>query len=199
MQVYHQGIVITKLQEIQDRYRNHMPDVESGETEIIDFDKESEDAQWITQNILPDIEAYTGKKHTFHRAVLFGQGPKSFQPEHIDGFWPPKDNAIIWSLNIPITNCEQGEMIWYEGDFTVSPKLNSPEYDSGFKPSYRTNVKLLNSLDLTWVGERKIKDRIVVNQPTIVKVDLPHQVVNASNQVRKLLAVRVSPNLIMQQ
>jgi len=195
MQVYHQGIVITKLQEIQDRYRNYMPDVESGETEIIDFDKDSEEAQWIIENILPDVEMYTGKKHTFHRAVLFGQGPKSFQPEHVDGFVPPKPNAIIWSLNIPVANCEQGEMIWYEGDFTLSPKPNSPDYDSGFKPSHRTNVKLLNSLDLNWVGERKIKDRVIVNQPTVVKVDIPHQVVNAGDKVRSLLAVRFSPDI----
>ena len=96
MQVYRQGIVINKLQEIQDRYRNYMTDVESGETEIIDFDKDSKEAQWIVENILPDVEAYTGKKHIFHRAVLFGQGPKSFQPEHVDGFVPPKPNAIVW-------------------------------------------------------------------------------------------------------
>ena len=195
MQVYRQGIVINKLQDIRDRYRNYMIDVESGETEIIDFDKDSKEAQWIVENILPDVEAYTGKKHTFHRAVLFGQGPKSFQPEHVDGFVPPKPNAIVWSLNIPVSNCEQGEMIWYEGDVTLSPKLDSPDYDSGFKPSHRTNVKLLNSLDLNWVGERTIKDRVIVNQPTVVKVDIPHQVINAGDKVRSLLAVRFSPDI----
>ena len=86
-------------------------------------------------------------------------------------------------------------MIWYEGDFTLFPKLDSPDYDSGFKPSRRTNVKLLNSLDLNWVGEKTIKDRVIVNRPTIVKVDIPHQVVNAGDKVRSLLAIRFSPDI----
>jgi hypothetical protein len=197
MKVYYQGISLRNLRKIKDRYKNLMPEVETGVTEIIEFRKDSVEAQWIIDNILPDVEKYTGRKHQFHRAVIFGQGPNSHPIEHVDGFWPPKPDAIIWSLNIPIKNCEKGEMVWWGGKFDVSTISNAPDYDNGFKPETRTDVKKLNSLQLTWHGDKHLIDRVVVDEPTIVKVDIPHQVINSSNKVRMLLAVRFTPDLII--
>jgi len=199
MTVFQQGISLTKLRDIQDRYKDMMPVVDSGITQILEFKKDSEDAQWITENILPDIEKYTGKKHNLHKAVLFAQGPQSYPQEHVDGFWPPKPDAIVWSLNIPIINCEQGEMIWYGGEFELTTIEDAPDYDGGYVPTNPTDQKKQNSIKIEWHTDKHVIQRLVIDQPTIVKVDIPHQVVNASNQVRKLLAVRVSPNLIMQQ
>jgi len=197
MTVFQQGISLTRLRDIQERYKDMMPAVDAGITQVLEFKKDSEEAKWIAENILSDVEKYTGRKHQFHKAVIFGQGPNSHPIEHVDGFWPPKPNAIIWSLNIPIKNCEKGEMLWWGGKFDVSTIPNAPDYDSGFKPETPTDVKKLNSLQLTWHGDKHLIDRVVVDEPTIVRVDIPHQVINSSNKVRMLLAVRFTPDLII--
>ena len=88
-------------------------------------------------------------------------------------------------------------MVWWGGEFDVSTISNAPDYDSGFKPETRTDVRKLNSLQLTWHGDKHLIDRVVVDEPTIVKVDIPHQVINSSDKVRMLLAVRFTPDLII--
>ena len=45
MKVYYQGISLRNLREIKDRYKNLMPEVETGVTEIIEFRKDSVEAQ----------------------------------------------------------------------------------------------------------------------------------------------------------
>jgi hypothetical protein len=195
MKSYHQDIVISNQDDIREYFKNHIDQIQSGETEIIEFSKDSKEAEWIIENILPDVEKYSGKKHELHRAIVFGQGPNSYPKEHVDGFWPPKPNAIIWSLNIPIKNCEQGEMLWYEGDLELRTIPDAPDYDGGFHPNTRTNVRKLNSLEIHWKEDKRLKDSVVVDKPTIVQVNIPHQVINHKNDTRAILAVRFTPDI----
>lgn len=197
MIVYKQGIVLNKLKHIQERYKNVFTDVEPGNTLVLEYKKGTAEIDWITENVLPDVEKYSGREHQIHKAVLFAQGPRSYPDEHVDGFWPPKSNAVVWSLNIPIMNCDQGEMRWYSGDFELSSVETAPDYDNGYIPETPTNQKSLNSIKIKWSSEKKIIDKLIINQPTVVKVNLPHQVINTSHNMRVLLAVRFSPDLII--
>jgi len=113
-------------------------------------------------------------------AILFGNGPGQSAGIHIDGYSLERKNASNFALNIPILNCEQGYMNWYDGAYDL------------VEDKTKEGLKLLK---IHWKEEPKIIERALINEPTLVKVNVPHNVENLSNQQRLMLSIRFVPDL----
>ncbi len=115
-------------------------------------------------------------------AILFGNGPNASAGIHIDGYSLERKNASNFALNIPIQNCHQGYMNWYKGDYNL----------------VETKTKEgLAHLKIEWKEKPEIAERILVDVPTIVRVHIPHNVENLSDQRRLMLSIRFVPDLAL--
>lgn len=115
-------------------------------------------------------------------AILFGNGPGQSAGIHIDGYSLERKNASNFALNIPILNCEHGYMNWYDGEYELE------------EDKTKEGLKLLK---IEWKEEPKIIERALINEPTLVKVNVPHNVENLSNQQRLMLSIRFVPDLAL--
>jgi hypothetical protein len=113
-------------------------------------------------------------------AILFGNGPGQSAGIHIDGYSLERKNASNFALNIPILNCEQGYMNWYNGEYELVENKT------------KEGLKLLK---IKWKEEPKVIERALINEPTIVQVNVPHNVENLSDQQRLMLSIRFVPDL----
>jgi hypothetical protein len=134
----------------------------------------------LDNNIKKKIELILGTKRSIVSAILFTQGPKRSQSIHVDGYRLDRAGARNWALNIPIRNTLDSEQIWYNGQYM----LESRE-DPGM-PKY---------LELQWLAEKEEAYRCVIRQPTLVRINIPHHVINYSDQSRFMLSVRFDPDL----
>jgi hypothetical protein len=174
MELY-KHIPITHWQAIQEHFADKMP---IDQTQI-GFDSSSYENTWLSEILIPDLKKFTGRDCELTTVLLFGQAPDSVQHEHVDGniVHRPEDKA--WALNIPIANCEQGEMFWHSGSFTLEKRINP----AGFP-----------YLEICW-QDKKFEGSTVINQPTIVRINTPHYLVNNSNKHRIMLSTRFTPDI----
>ena len=159
---------------IIERFQGLMPNVATQQSYICT----QEDKIWLA-DVLKSI---LGSKLKLKSAIVFGQGPNSIQAVHVDGYDVDRTGASNCALNIPIANCDAGEMIWYSGKFHLSETANTQG---------------LKYLELNWDEEKQIQQSVIVDKPTIVKIDVPHQVINHSNKRRLMLSVRFSPDIFI--
>jgi hypothetical protein len=163
---------------IQDRYKEMLPNVT--DERLIAWRGNNKELSWISAQILNDVIEFVKKPVEIKEVILFGQGPNNVQGLHVDGYSESRDGSSNWALNIPVLNCTQGEMIWYTGTYTYIPATN------------KSNIKFLQ---LQWQGELPKLNSRIIDIPTIVKVDIPHSVVNHSDKRRLMLSVRFTPDL----
>ena len=161
---------------IIERFQELMPNVVKQQTHACTH----EDKIWLADMLEPAVESILGYQLKLKSAIVFAQGPGSIQEVHVDGFGIDRKGASNWALNIPIANCYHGEMIWYSGKFHLSETAN---------------IQGLKYLVLNWDEEQQIQQSIVVDKPTVVKIDVPHQVINHGNNRRLMLSVRFTPDI----
>jgi hypothetical protein len=126
------------------------------------------------------IKALLKTSRSIAWAILFIQGPRHTQKLHVDGFSTNRKGSRNWALNIPIKNTLDSEQIWYDGRYTLDLK---------------DSLGALKYLDLIWSTEKEEVHREVIAQPTIVRINSPHHVINYSDQSRFMLSVRFDPDL----
>ena len=171
---YIHPITITNWQVIQDKFKDK---------ESVAFNKRNmvlsaEERHWIAEQILPDINEFTGIEHKVSNAIIFIQPPKLQGVIHVDGIKPGRVGHPNWALNIPITDSD-AEMSWHEGDYTLTAEDNQG----------------LAYLDIVWTSGPNLANTVKVDRPMIVNIDTPHSVTNFSNHIRMILSVRFSPDL----
>ena len=94
---------------------------------------------------------------------------------HVDG---NSERSRIFSLNLPLLNCEQSEMIWWDNVEVV-------EYRS--HESYGNNIAKMDS-------ENKIQiASLALTTPHLVRVDIPHSVENNQDNLRAIFSMRFKP------
>ena len=133
--------------------------------------------------------------------LIFFSRPNSEQGLHVDGFTKSRTNAADVALNIPIYNCSQGTMHWYGGaEYTLEEREVNKDQEHKF--GSRIKMSIANSkrgatkyLKLTWNGDPVEIDQTLVDQPCLVRIDVPHQAINTSNDRRIMLSLRFDPDL----
>ncbi len=111
--------------------------------------------------------------------LAFSQGPLAVQEIHVDGYSAKRTRSSNSALNIPIKS--SGRMTWYRGKYELEEASTS-------------KVKYLK---LNWISEPAIQYSVVIDSPTIVKIDVPHRVTNLDNASRIVLSVRYSPDIFL--
>jgi hypothetical protein len=140
-----------------------------------------EDYEWLSGILVPPVEKFSGKKHKLVVAIMFFVAPHANRGIHIDSFLPGWEYYPNWGLNIPITNCDKSEQQWFNGEYTQ---------ETYHRPGGSYSEKL------TWITPPKLVESVNIDSPTLVYVDIPHDVRNDSNLPRTLLSVRFTPNPI---
>ena len=156
---------------------------------LLNYKKEIDDGNSaiplsITQNIILELEQLLkedtykifNKNIKISHSILFFSNPDWKQPIHVD---TQSEYGLYTSLNLPIKNCNDSVMNWYFGEYEQSlVKLNS-----GI-----TYNKITMADDTVSHSE-------CIDQPYIVRTNIPHSVRNYSKNYRVMLVVRYVENI----
>jgi hypothetical protein len=115
----------------------------------------------------------------FFNVLIFRLEPKTSQGIHVDP--PAIQHKLYTALNIPIANCDQGEMVWYKGKFIWKEIL----LENG------VNYNIIDSEESKIVPIYKK----IISTPHIVRNDIPHNIINSLNVPRVMLSLRFKKNL----
>ena len=85
-------------------------------------------------------------------------------------------------INIPIANCEDSYMEWYNGNYSTS--VNSSTGPDGIVRKF---------IDLKWGDYPKLIGKTIIDSPTLVRVGLPHKV-SVVDKTRSLITLRFQDN-----
>lgn len=144
--------------------------------------QQSQDAIVLTDSALAFIQESLQidmPNTTVKSAIMFINEAHFKQDMHVDGFNPRRINASNTALNIPILNCEGGEMYWYVGKYTLST----------------TDLNGLGYLQINWQTVPRLAAKKIINSPTIVRINVPHHIINNSDQPRIMLSVRFADDI----
>lgn len=160
---------------IIDRYKHYITKA----SELHAMTVPASEWKWLNDRVIDDISNITGKHHYIKNAIIFFQPGYHTRGIHVDGYRTDITD-FSWALNIPLENCQQAEMGWFSGEYSMEIKSNKIG---------------LPSLDLNWHSTPCMAASTILDSPTIVKVDVPHTVINSSLMPRCLLSIRFSPEL----
>jgi hypothetical protein len=178
--VYYKHVHLDAVREIVDHFSPLIEKYRNTNKSIVEWLDESYN-EWLNDRI--SLKQYTGKVNRVIGAFVFAVVPKDNPAVyHIDGdgtgnfpYETPR-----WALNIPLYNCDQGEMFWVNGDYETETIVSEH------------GIPYLN---IIWKSEPKIVESVVVDKPTIVKIDVPHKVINHMDSVRMMLTIRFEPDI----
>jgi hypothetical protein len=121
-------------------------------------------------DLLCELEEY-GLTNYIYGIAIFVLGPNTASPIHIDG-----DLEYTWSLNIPLTNCENTRTNFYQSNQTPTRKKspNSNIEYSVFSPEL---CSLLGSVEL--------------NDAYLMNVSVPHRIYNPNPTQRTSICIRL--------
>lgn len=170
---------------IIDRFSTYVDNNLEGQSiKIIEYS--SDDSKWLESCILPEVSKYFKEDPKIKICAFGGLGPKNTLRVHMDGHYPPKPDQH-WALNIPIFNCDNSIMFWYDNNYEI--EYSTPTNDPKLVADNAQHIRP------KWIGEPKIIAKCLLNSPIIAKVTIPHSVVNTSDKPRFLLSIRFQSEL----
>ena len=117
------------------------------------------------------------------RSCILFHRPANFpQPLHFDCNNDDPPQLINCGINIPITNCDDSYMEWYNGNYVSS--VNAVTGNDGVVRKF---------IELDWKENPKLIDRVIIDSPTLVKVNVPHKI-TVINKTRSLITLRFQNN-----
>ena len=170
----YQHVDISTWPMIRVRFQHLMPDVVGQKSYTLTPDE----LDWTGQMLCSPLRRVTGRDYRIKSAIIFAQAPGNVQELHVDGFTASRQGASNWALNLPIA--EVGEMLWYSGEY----QLNETSNGQGLK-----------YLGMDWQEEPRVCESVTVDRPTIVRIDVPHRVINHSENRRLMLSARFYPDI----
>jgi hypothetical protein len=127
-------------------------------------------------NFLDDLNLVSVlKSHNLYEYIydiaLFVMGPNHISPIHIDG-----DTIYTWSFNIPLSGCANTKTNFFISDYTPI-KTKSSNSDIVYSTYNVNQCQLVDSLEL--------------NEPYIMNVSKPHNIINLNHTPRISLCIRI--------
>ncbi len=176
MKKFSKPITLTCWETIKSRYADTIKNMGVKRSEHLD----QSEVLYLEKLLSKDLTNFTGKTHQVRGAMFFYSLPNEPRGVHVDYFdvW---NNYPTWALNIPIVNGSQCEMQWFGGTYTKEVKTMNKG-----NPAYH----------LTWETDPVLLESEIIDKPTLVYVDIPHDVVNYSREPRIVLSLRFSPTLL---
>lgn len=109
----------------------------------------------------------------------FIRSPRLAAPIHIDD--GHEGSTTLLALNLPILNCKDTYHYWFD----------IPASDLGTIHD-RGNTYRSMPVDFDWTTLPQL-DRLELTEPHLVRIDLPHNVVNDTDNYRMILSIRFHP------
>jgi hypothetical protein len=152
--------------------------------EMLGLDLPSAQIHFLTSPVHLFNNYLLGKKiKPLVRSCMLFHRPGNYpQPLHIDCNNDDPPQLIKCAINIPIKNCEDSYMEWYSGDYSTS--VNSAVGADGRTRKF---------IDLAWQADPVLLNHSVIDQPTLVRVNVPHKV-STTDQTRSLITLRFVDN-----
>lgn len=133
--------------------------------------------------LFPFMHSFSKELHDWFRSIkcipgqphLFCGFPNEQSKIHKDGVLQPESAAINWVYSLEPS---KSQMIWYDAleEGTVEVLKNK----------YREHIFWTDS-------QVKEIERYSIQSPTLVRIDVPHQVINNSNTHRWCISIRFRP------
>jgi hypothetical protein len=143
---------------------------------------DGDDLAYIGSIVERDIRNLLSIDVKIKTAIMFINEPNFVQDLHVDGFDVKRINASNTALNLPILNCDHGPMYWYAGNFFLT----------------RSPFKTIKYLKINWKTEPVLAATKIINQPTFVKIDVPHHIENRSSSPRLMLSIRFTNDILLE-
>jgi hypothetical protein len=124
---------------------------------------------------------YPGIPNLFN-CILFHRPGNYPQALHLDCNNNNPPQIMNCAINIPILNCEDSYMEWYNGNYSTS--VNSSTGPDGIVRKF---------IDIAWNGQPQIIDKTIIDSPSLVRVGIPHKV-SIINKTRSLITFRFNGN-----
>jgi hypothetical protein len=141
-----------------------------------------EDLRYIGNFIEHDIKDTLGLDVRVKTAIMFINNANFVQDLHVDGFDPARANASNTALNLPILNCDNGPMSWYDGKFFLT----------------KSPFKTIKYLKINWTTKPTLAATKIINKPTFVKINIPHHIENQSSSPRLMLSIRFVNDILLE-
>lgn len=126
-------------------------------------------------------EKYPGIPTLFN-CILFHRPGNFPQALHLDCNNDEPPQLMNCAINIPILNCEDSYMEWYDGEYTT--RVNANKGSDGIVRKF---------IEIDWQVQPNLIDKTIINQPTLVKVGVPHKV-SVIDKTRSLITFRFNGN-----
>ena len=136
----------------------------------------------IIDAVEKEISAFVGYTVAVVESLIFQSRPNENPVIHVDGKDLNRDGASHVAFNVPLLNCQDSHMLWYDGEYSMAayPTVSNPD---------------VYSLGLHWTkGPNEVFCQEIAS-PCLVRVNVPHRVVNQQSQTRMMLSMRFSPTL----
>jgi len=142
--------------------------------EMPDVAKHIEDA--VSQRLLGD--------YRINECLVFENRPWTDPNIHVDGISPDRVSSAQVALNMPLLNPKGAFMIWYDGKYNLQRGYNAKS----------DNIHA-HYLDIAWLEPPREIYRHEILNPMLVKVGVPHRVINPKATPRIMLTMRFLPDL----
>lgn len=166
----------TAWAEIQQRYQDLHRDIQGNRTRVEQLD--TLECTWLENTLAPQLKQLSGLNHTCTHALLFAGAPMNQPIIHMDGQTLARTYNSRFAVNIPIV--ESGEMQWYGGKYKLIEHMTPDQ---------------VHYLHIQWMETPKMIGRAVIDQPTLVNIDIPHRVCNINPRRRLGLSTRWNPDI----
>lgn len=174
---YYQPINVPNLSVISKQIDRALPDLVTGKFTLKEVYSINLIEIHLLKKFAPALNDWLfsiGLDQHLSYAALPWAAPHSKGPIHSDG-------KCIEAINLPVYNCEQGEMIWFDaekmGDITAVPSNNSAKSQIAEFIPYKHN------------GAKELA-RVSSQIPAWVNTKIPHRGINFSDRPRIIITLR---------
>jgi len=115
----------------------------------------------IIDAVEKEISAFVGYTVAVVESLIFQSRPNENPVIHVDGKDLNRDRASQVAFNVPLLNCKDSHMLWYDGEYSMAayPTISNPD---------------VYSLGLHWTkGPNEVFCQEIAS-PCLVRVNIPH-------------------------
>lgn len=131
---------------------------------------------------VPELQSYFQNNNlNWEIGRFFLTAPGESIPIHIDG---NEQHPKFLAINLPLTGCAGTKMMWWD-NVSMSDVKDLSNYGVG--PNKGGGVVLLDGQNKTVIDDLELID------PHVVRINLPHNIVNPTTHDRIVLSIRFNP------
>lgn len=178
-----QDFPIKDWQEIRQRILEYTTDIRDIMYRVKNFNV-VEEMPDVAQHIEDAVSQRLLGNYFINQCLIFENRPWTDPNIHVDGNSPGRRSSAQVALNMPLLNPKGAFMIWYDGKYNLQDGYNAKA----------GNIHA-HYLDIAWLEMPREIYRHEILNPMLVKVDVPHRVINPKSTPRIMMTMRFSPDL----